>query len=369
MNSYFNEDIVEQYYPEAGELMFPAMKIWKLPDNKQDMLSEVCANGEYFAEEKIDGAFYQLVRTEHNIYLFGRTISKGTGILTEKIKNTPHLKKAFEILPPKTILIGEIFIPCGTSKDTVHIMGCLPEEAAKRQNKEGLIKYYVHDIIYYDGVNLQTTGAENRYKILKAIWEKHNLYNYSYLLLAKKIGTNIEEAISTILKNGGEGAVLKRKNAPYVPDKRPAWLTIKVKQMDSIDLICTGVCPPTKEYTGKGIETWPYWCRGKEISIVNRYRQEGWEPVTKYYALGLCGAIEIGAYNDKGQLKLLGTVSSGLTDADRQAISNNPYNYILKVVSLDCMSIDHEGKTIRHPVFNCWREDKNAKDCLISEVF
>ena len=58
---------------------------------------------------------------------------------------------------------------------------------------------------------------------------------------------DMEAEISRILKSGGEGAVLKKKDYPYTPGKRPAWSTIKVKQMDSIDLICTGFCDATKE--------------------------------------------------------------------------------------------------------------------------
>ncbi len=372
----FDKNKIKELYPEAEELMYEAGLIWKLPAGKEYMLSEICESGDYFLEEKIDGALYQTIKTENHCYLFGRTISKTTGLLTEKGENVPHITEAFDNLPPNTVLIGEIYVSGGTSKDVTHIMGCLPREAIKRQEKEGLINYYVHDIIFYDGVDLMNTGAEIRYNILKAIWKKHNLEQYNFLRLAVKVDNNLEEEISRILNSGGEGAVLKKKTSLYVPGKRPAWETIKVKQMDSVDLVCMGFCSPTKEYTGKELETWEYWEK-KESSIPSytqkvegkMYSNEDYIPVTKPYFYGWPSAIEIGAYDEQGNLKLLGTVSSGLTDEDKQGMAQRPKDYLNKVVSLDCMSIDKKEQTLRHPVLKAWRHDKNANECLISEIF
>ena len=379
----FDKDKIHELYPEAENLMIEPMLIWKLPAGKESMLSEVCSNGEYFLEEKIDGAFYQFVKTENHSYLFGRTVSKLSGVLTEKSDNVPHLKEALSCLPAGTILIGEIYVPGGTSKDTVSIMGCLPALAIKRQEKEP-IHYYVHDIIAYDTVNLIDSPADLRYKILAAIWEKHNLNQYSFLRLATRVDEDMEAEISRILKSGGEGAVLKKKDYPYAPGKRPAWSTIKVKQMDSIDLICTGFCDATKEYTGKELATWEYWEERGEQSQDGEYTwllSEGryyedylhnphiYRPVTKPYFLGWKTAIKIGAYNDKGELVDLGTVSSGLTDDNKREMTENPDLWLGHVVALDCMQIDKKEHTLRHPVFKCKREDKDAKDCVISEIF
>lgn len=381
MSSGFDKAKIAELYPEAEELMIEPMLIWKLPSGKEQMLSEMCSNGDYFLEEKIDGAFYQFVKTEHYSYLFGRTVSKTSGILTEKSANVPHIKEAFDVLPAGTILIGEIYVPGGTSKDTVSIMGCLPALAIQRQ-KDAPIHYYVHDIIAYDGVNLQGEGAESRYDILQAIWKLHEFDKYDFLRLAVKVEENLEEEISHILKNGGEGAVLKKRDYPYAPGKRPAWSTIKVKQMDSIDLVCTGLCNATKEYTGKELETWQYWAIEKKTElgwIEEKLINGSYEairdinhrtiPITKPYYLGWKTAISIGAYNDDGELIDLGTVSSGLTDEIKQSMTENPDNYIGAVVSLDCMSIDKKEHTLRHPVFKSWRQDKNAQECKISEVF
>ena len=374
---YFNKDNISELYPEAEDMMLPAMLIWKLPAGKEDKLSEVCENGEYFLEEKIDGAFYQFVKTQNYSYLFGRTVSRKTGLLTEKGANVPHIMGALSSIPADTVIVGEIYVPGGTSKDVVSIMGCLSEKAIARQ-KDNPIHFYLHDITFYNGEDVTALGAEDRYDLLHKLWDECGLAQYGFLRLAEKVTENLEQTISDILARGGEGAVLKKKDAPYTPDKRPAWSTVKIKQMDSIDLVCMGFCPPTKEYTGKEIETWPYWVKTtddpefgevEELSMSCKYGEEGWQPVTKYYAFNQYSAIKIGAYDNNGTLVELGTVSSGLTDEMKQSMSENPVFYLGMVVSLDCMSIDKGSKTLRHPVFKAWRGDKNPEDCKIGEVF
>lgn len=377
----FDKNKIAELYPEAENLMIEPMLVWKLPAGKESMLSKMCSNGDYFLEEKIDGAFYQFVKTNNYSYLFGRTVSKTSGILTEKSDNVPHIKEAFNVLPAGTILIGEIYVPGGTSKDVVSIMGCLPPLAIKRQENDP-IHYYVHDIISYDGINLMGEGAEGRYNILQAIWKLHQLDKYDFLRLATKIEDNLEQEISRILSMGGEGAVLKKRDCPYTPGKRPAWSTIKIKQMDSIDLVCTGLCNATKEYTGKELQDWKYWAieEKTELGWIEKELWNGPEkrirapnfrtvPITKYYYLGQKTAIRIGAYDDSGKLVDLGTVSSGLTDDMKRLMTEFPGNFVGKVVSLDCMSISKKDRTLRHPVLKTWRTDKDAKDCLISEVF
>lgn len=376
----FDKEKISEFFPGAEDLMIQPMLIWTLPANKKDKLSEVCASGEYFAEEKLDGALYQFCRTNRGNYLFGRTVSVKNGLLTNKIDNVPHINSALSCLPCGTVIVGEIYVPDGTSKNVTSIMGCLPAEAIKRQDKQGKIKYYLHDMIFYNGENMQSWGAEARYQKLVEAWNEFHLEQFDFLRLAESFDTGIEERLSQILAAGGEGIVLKKKDAPYSEGKRPAWATIKCKQMDTIDLVCTRAIEATKEYTGKELETWPYWQERSErdqngeytwLSSEGQYYEDYlhnphiYRPVTKPYFYGWKTAIGIGAYDDEGNLKEIGTVSSGLTDEMRAHLDD----YIGKVVALQCMSIDRKEKTLRHPIVKAWRDDKNAAECKLSEVF
>lgn len=376
----FDKEKISEFFPGAEDLMIQPMLIWTLPSNKKDKLSEICASGEYFAEEKKDGALYQFCRTDKGNYLFGRTVSIKNGLLTNKIDNVPHINSALSCLPCGTVIVGEIYVPGGTSKNVTSIMGCLPAEAIKRQDKQGKIKYYLHDMIFYNGEDMQSWGAEARYQKLVEAWNKFHLEQFDFLQLAESFDTGIEERLSQILSAGGEGIVLKKKDAPYSEGKRPAWATIKCKQMDTIDLVCTRAIEATKEYTGKELETWSYWQERSErdqngeytwLSSEGQYYEDYlhnphiYRPVTKPYFYGWKTAIGIGAYDDEGNLKEIGTVSSGLTDEMRAHLDD----YVGKIVALQCMSIDRKEKTLRHPIVKAWRDDKNAAECKLREVF
>ena len=372
---YFSDDKINQYAP--GAECVPAMKIWKLPDGKEHMFAEVANNGEYFATIKKDGYWYMFEKTDDGTcYMFSRTVSKKTGILSEKIENVPHLKDALDCLPNGSILIGELYYPGKTSKDVTTIMGCLAPEAIRRQEEScGPIHYYVHDIIKYNGFDLKGEGAWTRFQVLQKVWEKHQLSNRHLCLeLAEPITDNIQEATAEALNNGEEGMVLKKKDCTYQPDKRPAWSSVKIKKMDYADVICIGTCDATKEYTGKEIETWEYWCSTDPHDILFKgngykgYLQGELVPVTKGYYYGWKTAIRIGAYNDKGELVEIGTVASGLTDELRENLKNFD-DYYLRVCSVQCMEKDAKEHTLRHPFFKGFRDDKDPKDCTIDTIF
>ena len=380
-------------YPEANMVL--AMRIWQLPDNKKHELSKHCNSGEYFAQEKVDGFWYQFEKTDNYSYLFSRTVSAKDGLLVEKSANVPHLTNFLaDKLPPKTTIIGEIYYPGKTSKDATVVMGCLPDKAIERQ-QDNPIHYYLHDIIQYDGVNLMNVKAELRYKILTKIWELHELNNNPYLRLADCITENIEEYIENILANGGEGAVLKQKTAIYHPDKKPAWTGIKVKKHGEADVVCMGFCDATKYYDGKldllsnyggaDAHEWPYWVNEemdlstgqilseRKIGTTERMTVQASNfrtvPVTKGYYYNWKTSIEIGAYDENNNLVKIGTVSSGLDDATKEAISENPKLYLNKVIQVGYMEKDFNEKTLRHPTFESWRFDKNANESTLKEIF
>ena len=49
----FSQELIDKFAPEAQCIQ--AMKIWKLPDGKENMFPQVCNSGNYFAELKKDG--------------------------------------------------------------------------------------------------------------------------------------------------------------------------------------------------------------------------------------------------------------------------------------------------------------------------
>lgn len=385
-------------HPEA--LIIEPMKINKIPEGKEHMFPSLCESGEYFAQLKKDGYWYMFERTANHSYLFSRNKSVETGVLTEKGANVPHIMEVLNHLPEGTVLIGEIYYPGKRSKDVTPIMGSLPEKAIERQNGEyGLLHYYIHDILRYKNTDLISYGASIRYNILKAVYNKlFSLEKVDFIELAERVDTNIQEFIAEALEKGEEGAVLKKKTAPYTPGKRPAWDTIKIKKTDTCDAICMGFSDPTKyyngkldvgpNYTGKDAKEWPYWVIEQRDSIfpedskivsekivpigdclVIRSPLYGTMPVTKAYYHGWKTSMDVGAYDDNGTLVKIGSVSSGLNEDIQRIAGSNPELYIGEVVELAGMEKNHEDKTLRHFYFKNFRDDKNPKDCKISEIF
>ena len=336
-------------YP--GSHQIPAMRYHnKLSDSAIDA---VFASGDWVAQEKIDGAWYMLEKIDdEHIYLFGRTKSKKTGELTEKSENVPHIIEWAKQLPDETVLIGEIFVPGGKSNDVTKIMGCTPANAIKRQTTTdefgGLIHYYIFDCIRYDGIDLTSVGFIDRWRYLK---------NFEYspqVHLSIIYDSDFESILNNIFIGGGEGMVFKRKDSVYEPDKRPMTCFKMKEHVDSVDLICMELLDPIKEYTGKELETWQYWIDD--------------EPVTKHYYYGWKNAMRLGAYKD-GKIVEVGRVASGLSDYLRQDMAENPEKYLNQVVQVSCMSLNKKDKTIRHPVFETMRYDKDIKDCQLDEIF
>ena len=369
----FNFQEVEKLYPGAGELMLEPQLIHKGSDSQL----KSCDDGSWFAELKKDGALYMYVKgTEGQDYLFGRTVSKKTGLLTEKSANVPHIIKAFKDIPYGTIILGEIYYPGKTSKDVTSIMGCLPAKAIERQNGTyGLIHYYIYDCLEYGGISLLPYDNWSRYQVTQALYNKV-VQKDSTIELAAAVDEGIYAAIGAALEAGEEGMVVKKKDALYEPGKRPQTM-LKAKQVDYIDAVIIGFNDPVREYTGKEIESWSFWIAKDSIDtnikvflpIGLHYGEENAVPVTKHYYFGWKNAIVIGAYDSQGRLKEIGTIASGLTDELRQAFAEEPEKYLNKVVKIQCMSKDNKEQTLRHGFWMGLHEDKNPEECTLDSIF
>lgn len=342
---------METLYP--GSMQIPPMLINKEPIEKDVNLA--LSSGNYVGQEKLDGYFYMMEKTDDgNIYLFSRSKSKKTGELTEKIDNVPHIKSwAEDNVPDGTILIGEIYVPGGKSKDCTRIMGCLPKNAIARQENEGFIHYYIHDCLRFDGKMVLDNPYLSRYNVLQESKLFNNYIATPEIELAITYYKDFPEILAEILSRGGEGMVFKKKDSPYMAGKRPRdnW---KIKSETTFDVVVIGFIEPEKEYTGKESDTWPY--------IIDN------ELVTKAYYNNWKAGFVIGAYNG-GELKEIGTISSGMTDFLREDTARNPEKYLGHVIEVKAMSVDKNKKSIRHGRFVRLREDKEKEDCTFETIF
>lgn len=338
--------------------VYEPMKVAKAPENYLEILSHERIIGSV----KKDGYWETLVKENNQVYMFSRSISKTTGFYSEKIDNVPHIKEwAMKNLPNGTCLIGEAYYPGGTSKDVTKILGCLPEKAIQRQNDSyGKLHYYIHDIVKYNGYDyvLNQIPYGERYSALCRYIDiqAEHIPEVEVAGVWDSIYVNLANITERELSLGEEGMVFRTESGLYLPGKRRPNVMFKIKEhIDSIDLVITEILDPEKEYTGKDLLNWEYFKNGR--------------PVTKAYYYGWKNAFELSAYDNEGNLIPIGRVASGITDAMKKDIAENPQNYLNKVCEIQAMSVDKKEHTLRHPVFVRIREDKNPKDCKIKDIF
>ena len=350
----------------------PAQKYWSFPSGyKKDSKTEtqnMIFSGDYVGARKMDGAFYKFIKNDDgSMELIGRSKSVN-GDYLNKINWVPQLHSFFNSLPNGTCLLGEIYFPNkeGSSNVTT-IMGCLKNKAITRQEKGDKLHYYVFDVLAYNGVSLYQKNIEYRIKYLIDC-----LHNEKYVEIADYLeGKELWNHLQEILSIGGEGVVITKKGTCYQPGKRPARQTLKVKKelQETIDCFFTGhATAPTKEYTGKEIETWQYWLNERTDEKLNgEYYKEYFNgapliPITKPYFNGWAGSLEIGVIkNDK--VVPIGYLS-GLSDE----IKANYKDYKGKVIEVGAMEVLETGG-LRHAKMLNFRPDLTIKDCTWEKIW
>lgn len=346
----------------------------------KDVLKEALESDNYGIQLKVDGSSYVWAKDmDGSVHLYGDKVSKKTGEIIDKIDNCPHLKAfAEQNFPKGSQLIVEIACKYNwtankwdthsSSKYVNSIMLCTPQRAAARQNDIGWVDAYVFDILFWDGEPMYKKDFADRYGALMILKDKWKDHAVTWLSFAQLFIQNKSEKIAEWLASGEEGGVLKLLNsqgrlsaAHYVSEigetpKRPMHVTYKIKQVDTVDVVIMGIQEPDKAYTGKDPENYPY-------------RDDDGNPVNRLWALHMANGFVIGLFDEHGELIKIGTVASGLDDAMRKDAIDNPEKYIGQTIEVDCMSVDHAGRSLRHPRLMKMRPDKQPALCTLKEVF
>ena len=370
---------------DFGEM--EAMKYWAPPsswsdEKKRENAHSRIYSGNWLGAEKKDGYFAKLIKDEDgNIILYSR--SRGVnGKFADKHEWVPHLNGFFDSLPVGTCLLGELYFPSKPgSRNVTTIMGCLKEKAIERQDKGEKLHFYVFDCLAWDGQSWLNQTALSRFTWVSA-FAPIGYVSFAQYLSGKDLWVMLQE----VLARGDEGIVITHEDAKYEPGKRPSKTTLKIKKelKQTIDCFFTGVgSAPTKEYTGKEIETWTYWENLRTGEKINgecfRDYMEGAAitPITKSYFYGWCGSLEIGVLRHKvgSKCKINGVVYedtdvfpigwlSGLTEE----MKANPEKYAFQPIEVTAMEWDGFNHTLRHGKMVGWRKDLNIKDCTLEKI-
>ena len=356
-----------------------AQKYWSFPSSydatrRKTEAKGLATSGQYIGSVKHDGAWEMLIKDmDGNFHARSRTAGVN-GSFVDKAEWIPHICKELNSIPNGTALIGEIYFPNNEgSRKITSVLNCLKDKCLERQKTNGYLHFYVFDVIAYNGKSLINEKIDIRvnhylyYELLDALKDNN------YVELAEyKEGQELWDLYGEVIANGGEGIVITDKKAPYRCGKRKARETLKMKKelSDTIDAFLDGAYrAPTLEYSGKEIETWPYWYNEKTGEKYNKSMYEDYQngasitPVTRSFFYGWASAVSFSVMKDGKPIRIAWI--SGIDDILKAEIISNPEKWKGKVAALTAMEIENvTGEyTLRHGKIDHWRSDKNPEDC------
>ena len=367
-------------------------------------LQKMIDSKKYLWSRKWDGNWSRAIITKERSALQTRGISKATGTYGEVQDKVFFWNNVVNAFSDTTIILGEIYLPEGVDKDVGSILRSKEDKAKSIQDADYYyncgakftakdrrdieknkffntnLRWRIFDVLYYEGENLIDKPCEERFKYFDKVIEKIG----SPLVEVNPIhemNENFFYDMEKIFSEGGEGAVCYLKEGVYQPGKRTAWLTCKVKQEISNDIDCfiIGKVPCERLYNGKNLENWTLWqdIRSGEFiedDLFNAYclGNSPYEPVSKNYFNGWCGAISVGVYDKDGKIYHLCDVS-GLDEDFKNELRDNWDTYYMTPIKISGMAVSIDEETgsvsIRHPKLISIREqDIDLKDCNLKKV-
>ena len=353
-----------------------AMKYWTHPANtpqekrKSDIRNAVFS-GDYLGSLKVDGYYERLIKDDDgNCFMVAR--SKNVhGEATEKLAWVPQIHDFMESLPNGTVLLSECYLPGDEgSKKITSLLGCLKDKCIARQEAGQKLHFYIFDVMAWGGEDLTRRAFDNR---IMYIEDNLPMFANEYITGAKYYdGAELWDMLQRYLAEGREGMVIMQKKAPVYFKRTPARVSFKIKQelKQTLDCFFTGrATAPTKDYTGKEIETWQYWVdqlTDERLPLGNHYYDafmdgKPYIPVTKPYYLGFAGSLEIGLMDGDKEVGI--GYLSGLTDE----IKMHYKDYKHRVIEVGAMELNDTGG-LRHAKMLGWRDDKDWRECSIEQL-
>lgn len=284
----------------------------------------------YVVEPKYDGARAIVDVTRDGVRVYSRSGREFT-------EHLPHIVESFSLLPEGTTLDGEVAlvvssqslngdpVPFSNFNKTMRVLGSLPERGRRLQEEEfGRLSFLCFDVLMYCGEDLTSESFIDRRVKLESMDSAEYLEVSPYW---STDGVDLKSLFEEIVRLGGEGVVLKKTSAKYVPGKRPSRNQYKVKVVREADVVITGAKPGTGKYDG------------------------------------LVGSINFGRWTEDG-IVYVGRCS-GMTDEERRWFTDNLDELVGSVMTISYNEKvgSKEYQSPRHPQFLRLRGDKKAEEC------
>jgi bifunctional non-homologous end joining protein LigD len=198
--------------------------------------------------------------------------------------------------------------------------------------------YFAFDLLYCDGYDLRKAPLLERKQLLSRLMHTFERFRYSDHQLEKG-----RELFQLAKENGLEGVLAKRTDSPYVSERSPYWLKLKITQ--TVDAVVSG------------------WSEART-------------PALSF------GSLLLGLYQGK-KLRFIGHVGSGFDAKKQKELSARLKELAAPACPFDAVPETNEKPSwvspqlvarvkfsgwtdehaLRHPVFVALREDARPTDC------
>jgi bifunctional non-homologous end joining protein LigD len=200
------------------------------------------------------------------------------------------------------------------------------------------VVYFVFDLLYCDGYDLRKTPLLDRKQLLQRLLHTSERFRYADHQL-----DHGRELFALAEQNGLEGIVAKRADSPYVSDRSPYWVKLKITK--TVDAVVGG------------------WTEARTPALP-------------------FGSLLLGLYQGK-KLRFIGHVGSGFDGKKLQELSSKLKELAVPASPFDAVPETNEKpswvspalvarvkfsgwtqeNSLRHPVFLALREDARPTDC------
>lgn len=349
-------------------------------ESRKKKIDELVSSGNYIFSEKIDGNLIRAVCGPGRCVLQTRGISKKTGTYGEAQDKVFFSESLANTFTDTTVLLGELYMDGGVDKDVGSIVRCEAAKAISRQQKDSskVLKYYIFDVLCYEGKDLTTTPIIERIKLLPEIVKRIESEYIGYAKYYAATPETFWDEVENILERGGEGVVMYKNSMLPCEGRTPAWTTVKVKQtiQNDIDCFVYGTEPAEKFYTGKELPSWMYWIddrTGEKLfgPLYARYvNGDVILPISKGYYHNWPGAIVCAVYDKSGKPYVL-CKCAGLTEEMKDDLRDNYDEWYMRPIKITGMMVSQDGAavSIRHPKLVSVRDDDiDLKDCSLEKI-
>lgn len=308
-----------------------AKKIKEFPEDWRPQLATLAEapfdNDDWIFEKKFDGyrAFAQIKSNTVNL------ISRNGSSFNSKYKG---IATALEKIKDDLILDGEVVVEDASGKSNFQWLQHYDDNP-----KKGTLKYYVFDILYFNGYDLCELELIQRKKILKSILPTIKNVVFS----SHTVGQGLE-TFKAIEKLGGEGIIAKKASSKYYENRRSKdWLKIKTSKEQ--EMVIGGFTDPSGSRSGLG-------------ALLLGYYQDG-----DFIYSGKVGT----GFSDETLKEL--RIKLNKIERKTTAFKTPPKLQAVHWVSPQLVaqikfSEWTDSGSLRHPVFVGLRTDKDAKDVV-----